>query len=752
MKTLLRRAAVTCGILIILYTVLRVVFPQRTMGMRPRLLLASWVLIFVSILIHEEKAGGRINRPYLRSLVLGGFDRPGRIAWLDYVRVLATMLVIVVHMVPALVQNLPAGNFVRGLAIQTENAGLVCNQLFVMVSGALLLGTGKEPASLFSFYRKRFLRVFIPCGLYFLLYYAYIYGAGFLSPANWRLLSQCFITLQDGTTPHFWLMHAIIVFYLAAPLYMPALRRMSGEELDRLALVILLLHTLFTYSYLIGIKFQFVSFLAQWDSVFLLGYYLSTDRALRHQKKFFAAGLISLLIMMVVRRTREDYLFLIYNNATLMILWASAIFLFIKKHAGDWFSKEGKLLYALGKVSFSVLLVHWLVLYRIVGDILGINAMSFGIIGGVPATFILTLAISAGIALVFDNTVVLCATEVCEKCFDFLGNVFARAAAGGADAATAVQPAMQDGAGTASSVDQSRQQDGAGTASSAVHRGQQDAPAAAAGNRGNLPAILILTSGIFLLGMVTGKAKSAGEVGAVLLMMSTGYILFSGTEDLSWKETYLRAFTRILLPMFLAYLVLSALFFGTERLIPANWWGNVTNFFAGPYAANPPYWPPLVLCGVLLSAPFLIRIFRGMPFRMQDETALAVIVLHAVFTYMPLLGYQFLMPTFLAGWESLLFLGYYGAGEGAARHEKVILAAGAAGLFAMLYLHMRWPELPVLIYNNAPPAVLVGLALTVLLRKLCGKIAGEPSAILRGAARISYPVLLALWLFTAARG
>ena len=732
MKTLLRRAAVTCGILIILYIILRVVFPQRTMGMRPRLLLASWVLIFVSILIHEEKAGGRINRPYLRSLVLGGYDRPGRIAWLDYVRVLATMLVIVVHMVPALVQNLPAGNFVRGLAIQTENAGLVCNQLFVMVSGALLLGTGKEPASLFSFYRKRFLRVFIPCGLYFLLYYAYIYGAGFLSPANWRLLSQCFITLQDGTTPHFWLMHAIIVFYLTAPLYMPALRRMSGEELDRLALVILLLHTLFTYSYLIGIKFQFVSFLAQWDSVFLLGYYLSTDRALRHQKKFFAAGLISLLIMMVVRRTREDYLFLIYNNATLMILWASAIFLFIKKHAGDWFSKEGKLLYALGKVSFSVLLVHWLVLYRIVGDILGINAMSFGIIGGVPATFILTLAISAGIALVFDNTVVLCATEVCEKCFDFLGNVFARASAGQTEREMAAQ--------------------GSDTASSAEHSRQQDASAAAAARPGNLPAIMVLTSALLLLGMVTGKAKPAGEVGAVLLMMSMGYILFSGTEDLSWKEIYLRAFTRILLPMFLAYLVLSVLFFGTERLLPANWWGNVTNFFAGPYAANPPYWPPLVLTGVLLSAPFLIRIFRGMPFRMQDETALAVIVLHAVFTYMPLLGYQFLMPTFLAGWESLLFLGYYGAGEGAARHEKTILAAGAAGLLAMLYLHMRWPELPVLIYNNAPPAVLVGLAAVVLLRKLLKGTSGKASPAFSAAARFCYPILLLVWLLTAARG
>ena len=722
MKNLLRRAAVTCGILMILYAVLRVTFPARTMGMRPRLLIASWCLIFVSLLVHEQRAGGRITRPYLRSLVLGGYDRPGRVAWLDYVRVLATMLVIVVHMVPALVNGLPAGNPIRGIAIQTENAGLVCNQLFVMVSGALLLGTEKEPDSLFSFYRKRFLRVFIPCGLYFLLYYAYIYGAGFLVPANWGLLSRCFITLQDGTTPHFWLMHAIIVFYLAAPLYMPALRRMSGEAMDKLVLVILLLHTLFTYSYLFGVKFQFVSFLAQWDSVFILGYYLSTDHALKHRKLFTWAGLAALAVMLVVRRTREDYLFLIYNNATLMVLWASAIFLFFKKHGEDWFAKEGKLLFFLGKVSFSVLLVHWLVLYRIVGDLLGITGMSFGIIGGVPATFLLTFGISAGIALVFDNTAVICATAVCEKCFQLPDYVFAR-----------LLPPVTD----------RNAADEAGTDSTAALPG-------------NLPAMLILASAILLLGMVTGKAKPAGEVGAVLLIMSAGAVLFHGGEILTWKEVYARGVLQILLPVFLAYVVLSVLFFGGETLHPANWWNSVTGFFAGPYAANPPYWPPLVLCGVLLSAPFLAEVFRGMSLRMQDETALAVLVLHGVFTYMPLLGYQFLMPTFLAGWESLLFLGYYGTGKAAARHDKWILAAGAAGLAAMVYFHMTRPDLPVLIYNNAPPAVLCGLALVVLLKKLSGKTAGmlseKASRVLNGAARISYPVLLLVWLISAARG
>ena len=748
MKNFLRRALLSACILLVLYGILRVAMPARTMGMRPRLLLASYLLIFVSLIVHEEKAGGRITVPYLRSLVLGGYERPGRIAWLDYVRVLATMLVIVVHMVPALVQNLPAGNPVRGLAIQTENAGLVCNQLFVMVSGALLLGTEKETDSIFAFYRKRFLRVFIPCGLYFLLYYAYIYGAGFLVPANWRLLSQCFITLQDGTTPHFWLMHAIIVFYLAAPLYVTALRRMSGEALDRLALVILLLHTLFTYSYLFGVKFQFVSFLAQWDSVFILGYYLSTDRALRHYRRFVGAGLISLLIMMVVRRTREDYLFLIYNNATLMILWASAIFLFFRKHAEDWFSREGKLLYALGRVSFSVLLVHWLVLYRIVGDILGITAMSFGIIGGVPATFILTFAISAGIALVYDNTVVLCATAVCDKALGILENVF------GCLSLQQNTSDVESACGTCSDSEagDNAVSESAGKSCAGKEAGA-DTPDALPGN---LPALLVLTSAILLLGMVTGLAKPAGEVGAVLLIMSAGAVLFHGRERLTWKEVYTRGFLQILLPMFAAYVVLSVLFFGGEILHPANWWNSVTGFFAGPYAANPPYWPPLVLCGTLLSAPFLIMMARNMPEKLQGETALAVVILHAVFTYLPLLGYQFLMPTFLAGWESLLFLGYYGMGKAAARHEKGILAAGAAGLAAMAYLHMTRPDLPALIYNNAPPAVLTALALIVLLKKLSGKTAGKMSGkaarILVWAARISYPVLLLLWLISAARG
>ncbi len=740
MKDMLRRAAYSCGILLILYGILRVVFPARTMGMRPRLLLASYVLVFVSIWVHEQKAGGRISPAYLRSLVLGGYGKPGRIAWLDYVRVLAAMLVIVVHMVPALVNGLPAGNPVRGLAIQTENVGLVCNQLFVMVSGALLLGTEKETDSLFSFYRKRFLRVLIPCVLYFLLYYGYIYGASFLVPANWRLLSQCFITLQDGTTPHFWLMHAIITFYLAAPLYVYAVRRMSGEMLDTLALVILALHTLFTYSYLFGVKFQFISFLAQWDSVFLLGYYLTTERALRHYKKFLAGGILALMIMLAVRRTREDYLFLIYNNATLMVLWASAIFLFFRKHADDWFSGEGKLLFFLGKISFSVLLVHWLVLYRIVGDILGISAMSFGIIGGIPATFFLTFAISAGIALVFDNTVVLCAVTVCEKVFSALENAAAHLFSRDEEARRCAS-APEAGALAAE-----------GASCPEAGGAPQNDSAPETGCTPQLPCVLLLASSLLLLGMVTGKARAAGEIGAVLLIMSAGAVLFSGAEELSFKKVYLRGFLWIMLPAFLAYVALSAVFFGGDIFLPENLWGNVTNFFAGPYAANPPYWPPLVLCGALLSAPFLYFVFTRMPERLQNETAFAVILLHAVFTYFPLHGYQFLMPTFLAGWESLLFLGYYGTGNAAKKHTRLILAAGALGLLAMIYLGMTRPDAPVLTYNNAPPAVLAGLAAVLLLRRLCERLPGKTSPVLTAAARMCYPVLLVIWFITAARG
>ena len=57
-------------------------------------------------------------------------------------------------------------------------------------------------------------------------------------------------------------------------------------------------------------------------------------------------------------------------------------------------------------------LIHWLSLHRIIGNVFGINGLSFGIGGGILLTFLLTLAISLFIALIYDNTVILCLNSI----------------------------------------------------------------------------------------------------------------------------------------------------------------------------------------------------------------------------------------------------------------------------------------------------------------------------------------------------
>ena len=62
-------------------------------------------------------------------------------------------------------------------------------------------------------------------------------------------------------------------------------------------------------------------------------------------------------------------------------------------------------------------------LHRIVGDVFGINGLSFGIAGGILVSFLLTLVISLALSFLYDNTVVLCMDRACEIFFGVLGRV-----------------------------------------------------------------------------------------------------------------------------------------------------------------------------------------------------------------------------------------------------------------------------------------------------------------------------------------
>ena len=349
-------------------------------ALRPKHYAAAAVLAVYSCLIHSRRAGA--SSGYVRELLCGYRNKPGRIVYMDYLRVLAALLVILVHVLEPAYALLPPHTFTRNVMAASAGLGLSCNLLFMMLSGALLLG-GKEE-SVLEFYSRRFV---------------------------------------SGQTPHFWLVYIILMFYVAAPFFRIMLKHMTEPMLEALTAVIIILHFIYTYGPLVRVEFAASAFLASWDSIFLLGYYCTTQSAMKHYRLFMTAGLLSGLAIAAAIMASESLGPLVYNNAPPQMLFTCAVFLFFRKHGDSLFARIPTLLSAIGRYSFSILLVHWLVLHRIVDDVFGINGLSFGIAGGIPASFLLTLIISLALAFLYDNTVVLCMDRACEILFGALGRV-----------------------------------------------------------------------------------------------------------------------------------------------------------------------------------------------------------------------------------------------------------------------------------------------------------------------------------------
>ncbi|WP_243009222.1 acyltransferase [Clostridium sp. AM58-1XD] len=363
-------------------------------------------IIGASGLIHQKNQGDQDSASYRKSLIFGNSGQPGRVVYMDYLRVLAAVLVIAVHVMEPSYEKMELHDGTWLVMAVVTSIFCCCNLLFMMISGALLLNGREEP--LFQFYKKRLLKVLIPCFAYYLFYCFYAYGSSALRPSNWYHLIQGFTANSTGLTPHFWLVYIILVFYLTAPLFSIMIKHMTESMMSSLVAVIFLLHVLYTYAPYFQLNFAAAPFLASWESIFLLGYYCTTDRAMKHYRLIMAGGAVSVLFIVYAVLSFDDFGALIYNNAPPMLLISCAVFLFFRKHGETIFAEIPSVLSALGKYSFSILLIHWFVLFEIVENKMGLNGLRFGIAGGTVLTIFLTLVISMGFSVLYDQTVVLC--------------------------------------------------------------------------------------------------------------------------------------------------------------------------------------------------------------------------------------------------------------------------------------------------------------------------------------------------------
>lgn len=351
--------------------------------------------LITSLFLHVKNF--KKDRSYIKSLFAGKEGSEKRIRYLDYIRLLATLLVILVHCVDSSTAEMEREGS-GYLAIQSViSILLVCNNLFIMNSGALILN--RTEGSLLQFYYKRFTQVAIP----FVCYY-FIYILLSTRYFNSGLFSGLMMALKDMAAgpidwaPHLWVIYVILSLYLLAPFFSILLKNLPDGLLHGLAAIILLMGCVSLYLPVFGLPIDLSLMISPWLGVFLLGYYFAHPASLPKRHQFYVLGAVSLAGTVLVTFIRSDYEAILQaDGAPMMTLLGGSIFLLLRSLENK-LPSPGRIMKFLIRYSYSILMVHWAVLY-VVRDLIGIT-------DNIPLAFFLVLSLSAVSAFVYDQTVV----------------------------------------------------------------------------------------------------------------------------------------------------------------------------------------------------------------------------------------------------------------------------------------------------------------------------------------------------------
>lgn len=378
----------------------------------------GFILIFWA---HSVRAEGMDAKSYMKNIFFGAETKTDRQVHLDYLRILAAVLVILAHACSPMV-DLADTDWKRLLLVCGLSIGLCCNLIYVMLSGTLLL-TSKKEEKVSAFYLRRASKVIIPLIAYYMLLLVLGNEVSLLPPENIGEAFKRIVTGAPDVGPHLWLIYTIIALYFVTPFFRVMVQNLSTRMLFALAAVILILNALTTYLPLFGMTFGAASFLAGWEGVFLLGYIMTKDECRKYDNKMIGVGVIALVItigVVFIDSTKMNY---VYNNALTLILVSCAIYAVFLKYKDRFQGKSNLLVRMCSKYSYAIILIHWYALFVMVQGKLHITALRFGCIGGIGVTVVVTFLVCLGMGILYDNTVVIVCNVLFEKVITTFGKI-----------------------------------------------------------------------------------------------------------------------------------------------------------------------------------------------------------------------------------------------------------------------------------------------------------------------------------------
>jgi surface polysaccharide O-acyltransferase-like enzyme len=220
------------------------------------------------------------------------------IEWIDSLRVIATIGVIMIHEATPVVKMSYGGNMGNWWTGNIfDSAVRFAVPLFLMLSGATMLG---KEYDLKTFYKKRFVRVLFPFLFWMLAYWVYRWMVlpASLQPHTFSSIWFWAVKLlgNEGISKHFWYVYMILFFYLLFPWIGKGVRGLKNREVFWLIIGWALLSfssrklSVNFYSWTDHYPAKLLGY-CQYSGYLVLGYYLTKFSVTTTLQRMIAGGL-----------------------------------------------------------------------------------------------------------------------------------------------------------------------------------------------------------------------------------------------------------------------------------------------------------------------------------------------------------------------------------------------------------------------------------------------------------------------------
>ncbi|WML58967.1 acyltransferase family protein [Neobacillus sp. PS2-9] len=300
-----------------------------------------------------------------------------RVYYMDWLRVIATIMVVSIHVSAWLVgthlDKTPLSHWMTGNVFESISRASV--PLFVMISGALLLGD-KRDLSYKEFLQKRISKIAIPLLGWSLIYYSYlVYRGDYFDGFSVKQFLELLIT--NGISTHLWFMYMILGIYLTTPLIKVFVKGASKKDLKYYLLLWLFASVVvkfIKYHFGLGLNLE-LFFVTNYVGYFILGYYLAnlplTTKAKYISLVLSVVGILTTFLLTYFDTKRnggalEEFWYEYYSPN--VVVASIGIFLFFRVIVTR--TTELPFLFrVLNKVSFGIYLAHILVMQVLSNEI-----------------------------------------------------------------------------------------------------------------------------------------------------------------------------------------------------------------------------------------------------------------------------------------------------------------------------------------------------------------------------------------------